>query len=119
MLTRIEYELVYMTMVTEPILFEVMETPLSVSVPSTLDSSIESPQSVDGRWFKKINEGERQGIEYPLPLKHPAYNSSLQDRLCAVTTGDRLWVRMTPENEQGTKWRVYEVVEDRDIPEKV
>lgn len=65
---------------------------------------------IDCRWFEK-SEGEKKGLQFIIPIEHPEYSSTLEDKLDSFTKFDRVSLRLKSMNERDTKWICEELVE--------
>lgn len=56
------------------------------------------------RWFRCL-DGAQKGLEFPLPVEHPAYDEEMQDVLTNLTEGDTVTMKCRSLNERNTVGR--------------
>lgn len=57
----------------------------------------------DIRWFELL-EGEKRGLQFAIPVKHPEYDTGMQEQLTGLSEGDVIEMKLKSVNERCTAW---------------
>jgi len=63
---------------------------------------------VDLLWFKLL-EGEKRGLEFPIPAEHPEYDEDVESKLRRLDDGQKVKMKCESMNKRNTSWICNEI----------
>lgn len=70
----------------------------------------ETLHPVESAWFK-LCEGEKKGLKFCMPLKHPSYSEDLEKSLEELSEGDKVRLSVKPNTKRKVSFLIHSVEE--------